>query len=562
MHKVYLLIRRNKQTGPYTLEELVQLGLQPFDLVWVEGKSAAWAYPSEITALQPYLKKDDDATQKKEEREPRADRAGSEPPKVQPESEPLKVGNEPAAPQRQSSHEAFMPSNSEKVPPAKAPSPKLVYVSHPKNKAPEPTPVKDETPKVNIEQKAEELKRRAESYIPEKKSVEASEPIQTKYARPLNEIEEDFATWTYNKKSRKQIQLPVKTIMSVGLGVLLIAGTYGIAKYAFSTSKAPASKDTVIDNSQNPELTTEKLILETAPAKTVAVEKVPGSSITQDKVPAKVVAEEKAPAPAPKREEKVVSNDRKVQKTTPEVVATKKSPPVNEPKSKQKNATVAPPVVKEEKPATEAVATNTNKPGSEPPAPKNEPVVASTPAKKKSFDEKVDEFINQFKRKKTGEKPAAETTVEDPQPSVANTGTAERKARRRDEEPAAVEEPQQPSVANTGTAERKTKRRDEEPAPAPEPQHLEEFVEVSSNQPAENWMLGIHNLKLTVSNRSTVPVKKAAVEIRYLNNLNEVIQKRVLNVTNIPAKKSVLVLAPDHRLAERLESRVLSAEGN
>jgi len=50
----YLLLRDNKQSGPYTMEELVAKGLKPYDLVWIEGKSAAWRYPSEITELKPY----------------------------------------------------------------------------------------------------------------------------------------------------------------------------------------------------------------------------------------------------------------------------------------------------------------------------------------------------------------------------------------------------------------------------------------------------------------------------------------------------------------------------
>lgn len=50
----YLLLRNNKETGPYTLEALIELGLKPYDLVWVEGKSAAWRYPSEVEGLKFY----------------------------------------------------------------------------------------------------------------------------------------------------------------------------------------------------------------------------------------------------------------------------------------------------------------------------------------------------------------------------------------------------------------------------------------------------------------------------------------------------------------------------
>lgn len=50
----YLLLRDNKQTGPYTATELAAKGLKPYDLVWLEGKSAAWRYPSEIEELRSF----------------------------------------------------------------------------------------------------------------------------------------------------------------------------------------------------------------------------------------------------------------------------------------------------------------------------------------------------------------------------------------------------------------------------------------------------------------------------------------------------------------------------
>src|SRR5687768_10500602 len=50
----YLLLRDNKQTGPYTAEELAAKGLKAYDLVWLEGKSAAWRYPSELAELKPF----------------------------------------------------------------------------------------------------------------------------------------------------------------------------------------------------------------------------------------------------------------------------------------------------------------------------------------------------------------------------------------------------------------------------------------------------------------------------------------------------------------------------
>jgi hypothetical protein len=51
---MYLLLRDNKQSGPYSLEELKTMGLKAYDLVWVEGKSAAWRYPCEVEELRSF----------------------------------------------------------------------------------------------------------------------------------------------------------------------------------------------------------------------------------------------------------------------------------------------------------------------------------------------------------------------------------------------------------------------------------------------------------------------------------------------------------------------------
>jgi hypothetical protein len=51
---MYLLLRDNKQSGPYSLDELKTMGLKAYDLVWVDGKSAAWRYPCEVEELSAF----------------------------------------------------------------------------------------------------------------------------------------------------------------------------------------------------------------------------------------------------------------------------------------------------------------------------------------------------------------------------------------------------------------------------------------------------------------------------------------------------------------------------
>lgn len=55
MQKIYVLLRNDQQTGPYSLEEIIHFDLKPYDLIWIQGGSAGWYYPQEIAALHPYL---------------------------------------------------------------------------------------------------------------------------------------------------------------------------------------------------------------------------------------------------------------------------------------------------------------------------------------------------------------------------------------------------------------------------------------------------------------------------------------------------------------------------
>src|ERR1700733_14839306 len=50
----YLLLRDNKESGRYSTEELRSKGLKAYDLVWIEGRSAAWRYPSEVEELKSF----------------------------------------------------------------------------------------------------------------------------------------------------------------------------------------------------------------------------------------------------------------------------------------------------------------------------------------------------------------------------------------------------------------------------------------------------------------------------------------------------------------------------
>ena len=52
--RVYRLLRNNTEEGPFTAEELIQKKLRPYDLIWVDGSSAAWHYPGELSLFKRY----------------------------------------------------------------------------------------------------------------------------------------------------------------------------------------------------------------------------------------------------------------------------------------------------------------------------------------------------------------------------------------------------------------------------------------------------------------------------------------------------------------------------
>jgi hypothetical protein len=77
MERVYLLLRNNQQTGPFTIGELLQQQLIPSDMVWIEGKSSAWTYLTELE-LSPFVHHDevpkqDDHVKKEDEIERKAE---------------------------------------------------------------------------------------------------------------------------------------------------------------------------------------------------------------------------------------------------------------------------------------------------------------------------------------------------------------------------------------------------------------------------------------------------------------------------------------------------------
>lgn len=137
--KKFLLLRSNKQSGPYSAEELQQMGLKAYDLIWVEGKSAAWRYPGEIEELkafapaveeQPYdrfYKKSSEATSAPVET----------PPVAQPQSQ-SQIQQQPQIQQPQVQQQPPTQQQPVEKPARKEKEYKRVFVTLPSNATPKP----------------------------------------------------------------------------------------------------------------------------------------------------------------------------------------------------------------------------------------------------------------------------------------------------------------------------------------------------------------------------------------------------------------------------------------
>ncbi|TMI86105.1 MAG: hypothetical protein E6H08_21595 [Bacteroidetes bacterium] len=242
----YLLLRSNKQTGPFSQEQLIQLGLKPYDLIWVQGKSAAWRYPSEVPELkeyaplveeQPYdrfYKKEE--TVKKEELVLEAEVKSEPILRSSSYSEPVEIKYEKYLPQKNTAS----PVQSGKVSvimPKQSVQPKQeepVFIP-----APMPAP-KVEEPIIKI--------------------IERPVEVETKYSQPLDEIKEMYVRQLQQRKSNSAQK---KFIIQTAKKAAIIIGIIGIGVLIGFAIKPKHSPKNDVAAKANTKQQTEPLLSET-----------------------------------------------------------------------------------------------------------------------------------------------------------------------------------------------------------------------------------------------------------------------------------------------------------
>lgn len=207
----YILLRNNKEQGPFTKDELLSKGLKPYDLVWIEGRSAGWRYPSEIEELKAF------APVVEEQPYDRFYKKTSEQSASAKEETAViveTVQEKPTIEQSNSSTEALTTADHQTIYPSKR-----IYVTIPANTNKPATKPPEE--KIIVEEK--------KIIIEEKpKPILKQEPVQLeeKYSQPLDEIKKQYVNTVLNKK-----QKPLSPVFNekIKLGAvalaLLLSGT-------------------------------------------------------------------------------------------------------------------------------------------------------------------------------------------------------------------------------------------------------------------------------------------------------------------------------------------------
>jgi hypothetical protein len=216
----YLLLRDNKEAGPFSLDELLKLGLKPYDLVWISGRSAAWRYPSEINELKAYAPEVEEQPFDRFFKKPGA--ATADPVPV---PEPVIV----------SAHDAYAPKVAVTNQPAYV-AKKSVFVTLPgqqaeKKATPKPVPVPKPAP----------------AAIPDYTTADAGETIsitenpvaRIKYSQPLDDIKEMYVKTLKDRKDR----IARNSFMKVGLKrAAVVVGLIGVGVLAgFILKSKPAA---------------------------------------------------------------------------------------------------------------------------------------------------------------------------------------------------------------------------------------------------------------------------------------------------------------------------------
>ena len=523
----YRLLRSNKESGPYSLNDLVTLGLKPYDLVWVDGRSAAWRYPSEVAELkefapvveeQPYdrfykksseteaVAKESTAASLQEipQRNPvKEPVVFSQPEIIQPKI-PVKENIIKEEPVQQDSFVMRKPVTEIPNPSYQQYKPqprKQVFVSMPENNGfnsyqqdahqnypqeeyqqylPKPKPVQEKQIPVEKPYVAPKEK----SYSP----IDIHEPdetkLETKYTQSLDDIKEMYINTLVQRKTRNRRKEIFRKYVKPALVPLFLVISGIAIGYVITYKKS-------------------------------------SSSVLQGV--SKVVPQQVTPATPEQKDEEVSDN-------------------------KMTDNKILPP----ERNQSLVIDNHKNKAFLN----QREQSLAQSQKQNKSIQAVPKAIVPERKERETfvPDNEVATYQKKDVQVDPA-TGERTRAVRDNDEIVAKENTPR-------NNAERYNKKNDQEPnfIEENEPKSIRDFVSVKNNNYIRGAFGGIRGLELTVYNRSAFLLDEVSIELQIMKPSEEPLRTDIITVKNISPNGSVTVRVPDSQRGIRADYRITNVE--
>jgi hypothetical protein len=517
----YRLLRSNKESGPYTLNDLVALGLKPYDLVWVDGRSAAWRYPSEVAELKEYAPAVEEQPY---------DRFYKKPSETEtPVKEPVASTNSQNTYQQTTINETFpkqepakhlfekpvesrevKESNSEIPKPYQSPEPKKkVFVSMPETNGFEPyqeTYKNSSYDQHQYEQylpkpKPEQVKQKPlEEKIYSPISVQESEEsrLETKYTQSLDDIKEMYINTLVQRKTKNRRKEILKKLRPVLIPVLLLAAGFAIG-YVIKTKKSPLrasqSISTVVPQQAVPEQKKEETPQDNK-----------DNNITQ-----------------PEEKQEQPSGQQNLARSTHRTEVNQDNKSVNE----------------EDKILSE-----------------HEPATVQSQKKNKNF-ESVPKAVLKEKKENENSVPDNEVASFQKRDVEVDPNTGERKKVVRDDDSETI-----PSQNNSRNNSKSSVKKSKTEPNFIETDHkdLRDMVSIQSNNYVRGAFGGIRGLELTVSNNSDYLLDEVSVELQIMKPSEQPLRTDIITFKNIGSNKSITVKVPDSQRGIRVDYHITNIE--
>jgi len=536
----YRLLRSNKESGPYSLNDLVTMGLKPYDLIWVDGRSAAWRYPSEVAELkdfapaieeQPYdrfykkssesenvgeqVQVKDPATSRRETISPQTNFAAEIRPKqevqkphVEPvqsfqfkqEEQPVKQEEQPL---KKVVPETPSPSFSSPQPQQK----KKVFVSMPESIGfeqnfdkhtedtyhhdkyqqylPKPKPI----PQSSIPEKKQDPVEQT-SYSPIDIHESDETKLETKYTQSLDDIKEMYINTLVQRKTKNRRKEVFRKYLRPALLPLLLVLSGVVIGFVINNKKtspkAIQSVSTVVPQQTTPQQKNDVQPTDDKTSPSYDQQQNDQQNDQQDLLTSTHKAKPKVITP---RTEVVIKSQRQNKKST-SISGTLVS---DQSKKQDQRAFVS-----------DAEIANVQK--------KNVEVDASTGERKKVMrdNDEIDSKPNEV--------------ISNNLPSPTRKTTSER------------------SFVETGR------------------KNIRDFVSVKSNSYVRGAFGGIRGLELTVYNRSGYLLDEVSVELQIIKPSEQPLRTDIITFRNISANGAVTVRVPDSQRGIRVDYRITNVE--